>query len=75
MASYTPVDKASVNTNNEIIRTNRELLIATGDLAAEKNAYATANAASKINQTIHGRYGNTYKTWEEVGYFQNLLVL
>ena len=74
MASYTPVDKASVNTNNEIIRTHRELLIATGDLAAKKNAYAIANAASKINQTIHGKYGNTFKTWEEVGYFQNLLV-
>jgi hypothetical protein len=74
MASYTTADKTAVNTNDEIIRTQREILIGTGDLAAKKTAYVTANAASKTNQVIHGKYGNVYKTWEEVGYFQNLLV-
>ena len=74
MSSYSDADKTSVNNNEEIIRTHREILIATGDLVAKKAAYATANAASKTNQTTHGKYGNTYRTWEEVGYFQNLLV-
>jgi hypothetical protein len=74
MATYTSADKTSVNTNDETIRTQRELLIATGDLIAKKAAYVTANTASKDNQTIHGKYGNRYRTWEEVGYFQNLLI-
>ena len=74
MASYTSADKTSVNTNDETIRTQRELLIATGDLTAKKAAYVTANTASKNNQIIHGKYGNRYRTWEEVGYFQNLLI-
>ena len=74
IAMYTDADKTSVNTNDEIIRTQREILIGTGDLTAKKAAYATANAASKNNQTIHGKYSNVYRTWEEVGYFQNLLV-
>jgi len=74
LSSYTADDKASINTNEELIRTQREILIGTGNLVAKKAAYTIANDASKTNQTIHGKYGNIYRTWEEVGYFQNLLI-
>ena len=74
ISSYTAADKASINTNEEIIRTQREILITSGDLVIKKAAYTIASNTSKNIQETHGKYGNEYKTWEEVGYFQNLLV-
>ena len=74
ISSYTSVDKASINTNEEIIRTQREILITSGDLAIKKAAYTIASDISKNIQETHGKYGNVYRTWEEVGYFQNLLI-
>ena len=73
ISTYSQADKTSIRANDNILRQQREAFIAASDSTTKTKAYDIANAASKELQRLHGGYGNEYKTWEQIGYFGNIV--